>query len=81
MHYTTRLTSKGQMTLPRAARDVIGVKPKDQVLVAVTKGEVSITKAPNLEDIWQLTATTKKWPGDRPADQLLARAKKAEHGR
>lgn len=81
MQYTINLTSKGQMTLPKKARDTLGVKPKDQVVVEVQRGRVTVKKALSLQDIWRLTATDKRWPGDRKVDELLAKAKMAEYGK
>lgn len=81
MRYTVNLTSKGQMTLPKAAREKIGVKPRGQVVVEIGKKDVKIQKAPELEDIWRLTETTKRWPGDRAVDRILAKTKKSDYGR
>jgi len=81
MRYTVSLTSKNQMTLPKAARKTLGIGPREQVVVEVKNRRVTIKRSLNLEDIWQLTATTKQWPGDRKVDELLAKAKKADYVR
>lgn len=81
MQYTVNLTSKGQMTLPKEARDKIGVKPNEKVLIELKGDKVTVKKAPKLQDIWKLTATSKRWPGDREADRLMGIAKKVEYGK
>jgi AbrB family looped-hinge helix DNA binding protein len=40
-----RVTSKGQMTIPRSAREQAGIKPGDLVVVRVVDGMVVIAKA------------------------------------
>ena len=48
MTYSTKLTSKGQMTLPAPFRKKLGLKPGEQVLVEMRGKEVIIQK-----DNWQ----------------------------
>lgn len=44
MDITATLTSKGQLTLPKAARDALGLKTGQQLRVAVSKaGQIMLT--------------------------------------
>lgn len=51
MTYSTKLTSKGQMTLPVAFRKKLGLKPGEQVLVEMRGNEVIIQKNNWLENL------------------------------
>jgi AbrB family looped-hinge helix DNA binding protein len=42
---TTKLTQKGQVTLPRSVRDQAGLKPRDAVTVEVEGDVVKIRRA------------------------------------
>ena len=50
---TSKLSQKGQITIPKAVRDSLGLKPGDDLLIVSTEnkdnGTVFIRK-PNLED-------------------------------
>ena len=50
---TSKLSQKGQITIPKAVRDSLGLKPGDDLLIASTEnkdnGTIFIRK-PNLED-------------------------------
>lgn len=48
---STKVTVKGQVTLPKAVRDAVGIKPGDTVDVrATTAGTVVIEKPENPDD-------------------------------
>lgn len=52
MGKVTTLTSKGQVTIPKAIRDELGLKPHDKITCTIEDGHVSLRKAyPSLEDI------------------------------
>ena len=42
---TTKLTSKGQATIPKAVREIIGVEPGDKVSFVVCGNEVRVVSA------------------------------------
>lgn len=44
----SQLTSKSQVTLPKAARDALGVKPGDSVEFRVTGSKVEVVRAATL---------------------------------
>lgn len=52
MGRTTSLTPKGQVTIPKALREHLGVKPFDRIEFSLENGEVKIRKAyPSLEEV------------------------------
>jgi AbrB family looped-hinge helix DNA binding protein len=53
MENITTLTTKGQVTIPKAIRDKLGLKPFDKLRFFIDgEGEVRIRKAyPSLEDV------------------------------
>lgn len=52
MHNITSLTSKGQVTIPKAIRDKLGLRPFDKIRFDIENDEVKLKKAyPSLEDI------------------------------
>ena len=52
MERVTTLTSKGQVTIPKAIRDELGLKPSDKVQFFSENGRVMVRKAyPSLEEV------------------------------
>ena len=45
---TTKMTSKGQATIPKAVREIIGVEPGDKISFVVRNDTVQIISASNL---------------------------------
>ncbi len=42
MIWTTKISSKGQMVLPKAVRDRLGVKPGDKVVFVERQGRIEL---------------------------------------
>lgn len=51
MDTIARITSKGQITLPKPVRDALGLKTGDRVLFRVKQGGALIAKTPDLLDL------------------------------
>lgn len=52
MRTISSLTSKGQVTIPKAIRDELGLRPHDKVSFSIENGCVSLRRAyPSLEDL------------------------------
>jgi AbrB family looped-hinge helix DNA binding protein len=52
MQNVTTLTSKGQVTIPKAIRDELGLQPFDKIRFDIEDGEVKLKKAyPSLREI------------------------------
>ena len=48
----TTLTSKGQVTIPKAIRDELGLKPSDKIEFFIENGHAKLRRAyPSLEDV------------------------------
>lgn len=64
MGWTATLSSKGQLTLPKAVREALGVEAGDTLLVTVQEGKVELV--PLSGDIlsWYGTAQGKEPPPD-----------------
>ncbi|MGH2531838.1 MAG: AbrB/MazE/SpoVT family DNA-binding domain-containing protein [Thermomicrobiales bacterium] len=45
MRSVSRLTRKGQLTIPKRIRDALGFKPHDEIEVELVDGEVRLRKA------------------------------------
>jgi AbrB family looped-hinge helix DNA binding protein len=69
------------MTLPKAARDRLGVQPGDRVIVTISEAGVNVEKPASLDDIWQLTNSRVTWPGDAAADEVVGTAVAKTHRR
>lgn len=53
MSYTVAINSSGQITLPKAIRDILGVKIGDRVKFDVAKNKVEVSRA---KDIYEVLA-------------------------
>ncbi len=52
MTRVTTMTSKGQVTIPKAVRDELGLKPKDKIRFSVEHGHIVLRKAyPSLAEV------------------------------
>jgi antitoxin PrlF len=51
MDLTARLSSKGQLTVPKAVRDALGLVEGDQVVFRVEGGRAVLARTPNLLDL------------------------------
>ena len=49
---TTRLTSKGQVTIPVHVRRALGLKPRDRVAFTLEDGVATVRKAESVVDRW-----------------------------
>jgi AbrB family looped-hinge helix DNA binding protein len=57
---TTRLTSKGQVTIPVHVRRALGLKPRDRVAFSLEDGVATVRKA---ESVVDRLAGSVKWTG------------------
>jgi antitoxin PrlF len=52
MARATKLTGKGQVTIPKDVRDELGLRPHDKIAFSIENGHVFLRKAyPSLEEI------------------------------
>ena len=65
MDIAAKLTSKGQITVPKAVRDTLGLSPGDQVLFRVEENRAVIART---TDFLDLGGSVPVPPGKRGAD-------------
>lgn len=58
----SKITAKGQTTVPKEVRDALGLKPGDRVTYEVREGTVTLKRQPTFRDI----AGMLKGKGKRP---------------
>ena len=46
-----KVTSKGQVTIPKAVREALGVQPGDDVLFRVVEGHAVLARTPDFLDL------------------------------
>ena len=51
VHALARVTSKGQVTIPKAVRDALGVAEGDSLHFRVEKGVAEVARVPNFHDL------------------------------
>lgn len=51
MDVPARVTSKGQVTLPKSVREALGLKDGDRVLFRVLKGRAVLAKVPDFLEL------------------------------
>ncbi|HEU5142072.1 MAG TPA: AbrB/MazE/SpoVT family DNA-binding domain-containing protein [Solirubrobacterales bacterium] len=64
MDVAAKLTSKGQITLPKAVRDSLELKPGDQVLFRLEEGRATLART---KDFLDLAGSVPVPPGKRGA--------------
>jgi antitoxin PrlF len=51
MDHMARMTSKGQLTVPKPVREALGLHQGDGVLFRVEEGEARVSRVPDLVDL------------------------------
>jgi antitoxin PrlF len=51
MHSWAKMTSKGQLTVPKAVREALELEPGDRVFFEVERGRAALAKAPSFLDL------------------------------
>lgn len=80
MDIAAKLTSKGQLTIPKAVRDALSLKSGDQVLFRVEDSRAIIARTP---DFLELAGSVRVPPGKRGAswDEIRGQTRRARSGR
>jgi len=73
MPYST-LTSKGQTTVPREIRKLLGLKEKDRILYEVEDGKVAIKPAPSLHELYAIFKSRIRRKGPPPSKAQMRAA-------
>jgi len=64
----TRVSDRGQITIPKAVRDRLGIKPGQVLEVRERDGAVMVYKTATVDPFLAVTGIV---PADRPTDELL----------
>jgi antitoxin PrlF len=51
MDVRAKVTSKGQVTIPKAVREALGVEPGDEILFRVVEGHAVLARTPDFLDL------------------------------
>lgn len=80
MDASARLTSKGQVTIPKSVRDALGLREGDEVLFRVEESRAVVAKTP---DFLELAGTVLVPAAKRgtPWNEVLRRARADRAGR
>jgi AbrB family looped-hinge helix DNA binding protein len=77
MVWTTTISSKGQLVLPKAARDTLGIKPGDKIVLVARQGRIEL-QAYNGDILRWYGALAVDAPQDWDAVQVEASRRRAE---
>jgi AbrB family looped-hinge helix DNA binding protein len=65
------VSAKGQITLPKPVRAVLGIKPKDKIAIRLEAGEVKVAPVnATLDAIYQMGGALKKPLTDKEMSQI-----------
>ncbi len=76
MAVMARVTSKGQVTIPKSVRDALRINPGDSVLFRIDAARATMERIPDLVEL----AGTVEVPAelrDVPGEEIIARAREA----
>ena len=78
MEATSKLTSKGQVTIPKAVRDALGLNEGDELIFSVEDNRATISKP---EDFITLAGSVPVPPGKRgtPWDEIIRETYKTRY--
>jgi AbrB family looped-hinge helix DNA binding protein len=76
MDSTAKLTSKGQVTIPKNVRDTLGLREGDSLLFRVDGGRAVIAKTPDLLELGGSVPVPAERRGT-PWDEVLRRTRAA----
>ena len=58
--YTTTVSQKGQVVIPKNIRDILNIEPNDKVGVDIENKKVIIKPVPTIDDVFGMVKTTNK---------------------
>ncbi len=80
MDSSARITSKGQVTIPKSVRDALGLHEGDELLFRVERSRAVVAKTPDLLDLAGSVAVPSGKRGT-PWDEVLRQTRAARVGR
>lgn len=79
MDTLAKVTSKGQVTIPKSVREALGIREGDEVLFRVERSRAVISKSSDLLDLAGAVAVPKGKRGT-PWDEVLRRTRRERAG-
>lgn len=82
MDISARVTSKGQITIPKEVRNALGITEGDQVVFRVEQGRAVLARTPYLLDLAgavEVPAAKRGTPWDRVRDTTRQTRSEARH--
>jgi antitoxin PrlF len=76
MDVAARMTSKGQFTLPKAARDELELQAGDEILVRVGRKQAMVAKTPDFLE-WAGSVSVPAGKRGTPWDEVLRQTRRA----
>lgn len=80
MDSSAKITSKGQVTIPKSVRDALGLHEGDELLFRVERSRAVVAKTPDLLDLAGTVAVPAGKRGT-PWDEVLRQTRAARVGR
>ncbi len=75
MDTRAKITSKGQVTIPKSVRDALGLRAGDELLFRVERSRAMIAKTPDFLELAGSVAVPAAKRGT-PWDEVIARARR-----
>lgn len=76
MAVMARVTSKGQVTIPKRVRDALGINPGDSVLFRIDSGRAIMERIPDLIELAGTVEVPEELK-DAPWEEIIAMAREA----
>ncbi len=76
MRITGKVSAKGQITLPKAIREALGVRPGEEIVFRIVEGQVILEarRTAPLEELFASLSSPAPYPGEEAEKKARAQA-------